>query len=120
MRVQLPWHTLSLTQEETKEGIPTPIRRQNAASAQPLSDDSENELDLRGKRVDDALAILEKWLDDCMRAQMDRLKIIHGFGTEQLKKSIRQYLSKSRYVSEWKAGDANTGGDGVTWLNLAD
>ena len=48
----------------------------------------------------------------------DRLKIIHGHGTESLKKAIRTYLSRSIYVKKWKAGSAETGGDGVTWVEL--
>jgi DNA mismatch repair protein MutS2 len=119
MRVQLPWHTLSNINAPTEENAPPTIRRSSAAKATEAFEETR-ELDLRGKRIDDAVPLLEKWLDDNMRAGLDRLKIIHGFGTEQLKKAIRQYLSKSRYVSEWKAGDTNTGGDGITWVTLAD
>lgn len=119
MRVQLPWHTLSNVHAPTDEKPAPTIRRSSAAKATESFEEAR-ELDLRGKRIDDALPLLEKWLDDSLRAGLDRLKIIHGFGTEQLKKAIRQYLSKSRYVAEWKAGDTNTGGDGITWVTLAD
>jgi DNA mismatch repair protein MutS2 len=85
-----------------------------------VAPESVRELDLRGRRVDDAIPLLEKWLDDCIRAGLDSVKIIHGFGTEQLKKAIRQFLSKSRYVAKWKAGDLTSGGDGITWATLAD
>ena len=119
MRVQLPWHGLVSMNVNPSEEKSVTIRRSGAASAIPTDDDAP-ELDLRGKRIDDALPILEKWLDDCMRNQKDNIKIIHGYGTEQLKKSVRQFLSKSRYVQTWKAGDASSGGDGVTWVSLSD
>jgi DNA mismatch repair protein MutS2 len=118
MRIQVPWHGLTSRKEEP---APQPtIRRSSAASQTAVGDDEAAELDLRGQRVDDAVKHLEKWLDNCIRQQRDRVKIIHGFGTEQLKKSVRQYLSKSEYVAKWSAGDSSTGGDGVTWVTLAD
>jgi DNA mismatch repair protein MutS2 len=75
-------------------------------------------LDLRGKTVDDAVSELEVALDLATAQSEDRLKIIHGHGTETLKKSIRTYLSRSVYVKKWKAGSKETGGDGVTWVEL--
>jgi DNA mismatch repair protein MutS2 len=119
MRVQLPWHTLSSLSTSAEEKPLQQVVRRSSTAIQNV-DDRVQELDLRGKRIDDAIPVLEKWLDDCVRSQHDRIKIIHGFGTEQLKKTVRQYLSKSRYVSKWSAGDTSTGGDGITWVNLAD
>ena len=69
MRVQLPWHGLSAIQESENDQTPPPrvVRRSGAASAIAPKEEI-SELDLRGKRVDDALAILEKWLlDDCLK-----------------------------------------------------
>lgn len=116
MRVQIPWHTLSLQKEEEKK----PATFQRRPHQTVSSSESEPSLDLRGKRVDEALDIVEKWLDDCITQGHERLKVIHGFGTEQLKKSLRQYLSKSHYVSKWTAGDSQSEGDGITWIYLAD
>ncbi|MDZ4677853.1 MAG: Smr/MutS family protein [Oligoflexia bacterium] len=118
MRVQLPWHTLIGLGQKEEQPVQV-IRRSSSAQSIPI-DDNASELDLRGQRIDEAVTRLEKWLDDCMREQKDSVKIIHGFGTEQLKKAVRQFLSKSRYVAKWNAGDKNTGGDGVTWVTLSD
>jgi DNA mismatch repair protein MutS2 len=46
--------------------------------------------------------------------------VIHGHGTDTLKKGVRSYLSRSIYVKKWKAGTPETGGDGVTWVELRD
>lgn len=117
MRISLPWH--SLTQGEGKSepvkvspGFPQLIKR--------TSGETPHELDLRGERVDDAIENLTKWLDRCLQSGHDRVKVIHGFGTEQLKKAIRRELSKSDAVKSWKPGDDTTGGDGITWIDLAD
>ena len=80
----------------------------------------ERQVDIRGQRVDDALREVESQLDVAIRNGEDRLKILHGHGTEALKKAIRSYLSRSPYVRKWKAGDTHSGGDGVTWVELTD
>lgn len=116
MRVLVPWHTLS-SQSEEKILHPT-VRRSGASQSKNFNSDSAPELDLRGCRIDEALDVITKWLDDKIQEGHDRVKIIHGFGTEQLKKSVRQYLSKSHYVSKWEPGTAETGGDGITWVSF--
>lgn len=80
--------------------------------------DEDRVIDLRGKSVDEALGELEDALDRASTNKEDRLKLIHGHGTEALKKAIRTYLSRSIYVKKWKAGSTDSGGDGVTWVEL--
>lgn len=80
--------------------------------------DEDKTLDLRGKIVDEALSDLEICLDQSVHSQRDRIKIIHGHGTEALKKAIRTYLSRSVYVKKWQAASQEGGGDGVTWVEL--
>lgn len=75
-------------------------------------------IDIRGKSVDQALEHIEKELDKAILKGEDRVKIIHGHGTEALKRSLRAYLSRSPYVKKWKAGTPETGGDGITWVEI--
>jgi DNA mismatch repair protein MutS2 len=75
-------------------------------------------VDLRGKTVTVALEDLETALDQAILQKEDRIKLIHGHGTEALKKAIRTFLSRSVYVKKWKAGNSESGGDGVTWVEL--
>lgn len=82
--------------------------------------DSERTLDLRGTTVEEAISRLEIELDQAAATQRDRIKIIHGHGTEALKKAVRTYLSRSIYVKKWKAGSPEQGGDGVTWAELGE
>lgn len=115
IRLQLPWSELK---PALKSANPTSSLVRKSGQIQIALTDSDRTLDLRGKTVDEALSALETTLDRATELNEDRLKIIHGHGTESLKKSIRTYLSRSVYVKKWKAGSSETGGDGVTWVEL--
>lgn len=93
--------------------------RQSSTFVVPLQD-QDRVVDLRGQVVEEALGELELQLDQAVRGQESRLKVIHGHGTEALKKAVRTQLSRSPYVTKWKAGSPEQGGDGVTWVDLKD
>lgn len=115
IRLQLQWSELKPPQ---KSGNPTSSLARKSGQAQVTFIDTDRTLDVRGKSVDEAISELEVVLDRATEQNEDRLKIIHGHGTETLKKAIRTYLSRSVYVKKWKAGTSETGGDGVTWVEL--
>lgn len=117
LRLQLPWTELKPAQ---KAQNPTANLVRKTGQAQVTVLDSDRTLDFRGKTVDEAISELEITLDRATEQNEDRLKIIHGHGTETLKKAIRTYLSRSVYVKKWKAGTSTTGGDGVTWVELGN
>jgi len=79
---------------------------------------SENTCDLRGLRVHEALEKAEKFLDDSLRAEREVAFFIHGFGTGAIQNGLREYLARSRYVSRFRPGSREEGGEGVTvtWL----
>lgn len=68
----------------------------------------ENQVDLRGMDVESALEELENAIDKSLRLESDRLKVIHGHGTEKIKKNVRSFLSRHPLVKTWKA-DSNDG-----------
>ena len=82
--------------------------------------DAERVIDVRGKSVEDAIGQIEMQLDAAALNDEDRVKIVHGHGTEVLKRAVRAHLSRSVYVKKWKAAPPETGGDGVTWAELKD
>lgn len=112
-------HWTNLTNPKTPSN-PTSqlVRRSGAATVTLLHEDRE--IDLRGERVEAALEKLESELDTASRNKEERVKVIHGHGTEALKKAVRAYFSRSVYVKKWRAGDPKTGGDGITWVELSD
>lgn len=83
-----------------------------------LSDKGDT-LDVRGKNVQTAIEELEKFLDKATTQRMDRVKVIHGHGSEALKKSIRSHLSRSVYVNRWSSSQETTGDDGTTLIHIA-
>jgi len=115
IRLQLHWQDLK---PALKFGNPTSQLVQKSSGSNINFLDEDRTLDLRGKTVDAALSELEIALDRAVTHKEDRLKIIHGHGTESLKKAIRAYLSRSVYVKKWKAGSPEAGGDGVTWVEI--
>lgn len=116
IRLQLPWQEL---RPAGKPVNPTSKLVRQSSRLTVALHESDRVLDLRGKTVDEALEELEVELDHAAAANEDRVKIIHGHGTEALKRAVRTYLSRSMYVKKWKAAPAESGGDGVTWVEIS-
>ncbi len=76
------------------------------------------QLDLRGLSLEDAMEKLETQIDIALKEQIDRIKVIHGHGTNTLKKAVRAYCSRSEYIKKWQAGAPDQGGDGITWIEI--
>ncbi len=80
--------------------------------------DISNKLDLRGKRVEEALDELEGYLDEASLANLSPVYIIHGHGTGALKSAVRSFISTSPYVAKYRAGEDAEGGDGVSVVDI--
>ena len=72
------------------------------------------ELNLIGKTVDEALAVLEKYLDDAYIAKLPQVYIIHGKGTGALRSAVQNYLKRCSYVKSYRSGEHGEGGAGAT------
>ena len=75
-------------------------------------------INVMGKNLEDALADVEKYLDDVYMAGLDMVSIIHGRGGGILKDGIRQMLKKKKYVDSYGAASYNDGGEGVTLVRM--
>ena len=75
-------------------------------------------INVRGKNLEDALADVEKYLDDVYMAGLDMVSIIHGRGGGILKDGIRQMLKRKKYVDSYGAASYNDGGEGVTIVRM--
>lgn len=78
------------------------------------------ELNLIGKRVDEALEALEKFLDDALLAGHKTVRIVHGKGTGKLRQAIHDSLRTHPQVKAFELAPLNQGGDGVTVVFLED
>jgi DNA mismatch repair protein MutS2 len=75
-------------------------------------------LDLRGARVDEALELLDRYVDQAAVAGAPRVTVIHGHGSGALRDAIRTQLSGHPLVKSWRAGERGEGGDGATIVEL--
>jgi DNA mismatch repair protein MutS2 len=75
-------------------------------------------LDLRGARVDEALAALERYLEDASLAGLAKVTVIHGLGTGALRDAVRSDSGAHPLVKTVRAGERGEGGDGVTVVEL--
>jgi len=78
----------------------------------------DEELDLRGLTVTEALSRLAKYLDDALLAGASRVRIIHGKGTGALREAVHDFLHQHRYVSSFHLADPSAGGAGATEVRL--
>ena len=76
------------------------------------------QLDLRGKRGEESLIILEKYIDNAVMMGFSNLRILHGKGDGILRKLIRNYLSPLKSVVKLEDEHADRGGDGITYVYL--
>ncbi len=72
------------------------------------------EINLLGSTVDEALAKLDKYLDDAYLAHLGSVRIVHGKGTGALRTAVHQYLKRASYVKSFRLGEHGEGDAGVT------
>ncbi len=95
------------------------IRQYEPAEPPPPAAESPGmELDIRGARVDDALEILDRYINAAYNAGLPFGKIIHGKGTGRLRQAVRAFLKDHALVSKVTAGLNNEGGAGVTVAHM--
>ena len=72
------------------------------------------EINLLGKTVDEAVAELDKYLDDAILSHLNSVRIVHGKGTGALRKGIHQYLKKQKHIKNFHLAEFGEGDAGVT------
>jgi DNA mismatch repair protein MutS2 len=101
-------------------------RRRSAPrpSARPLVPDHQDqvprELDLRGMTGDEAIPLIDKFIDDAILAGLHRIDIIHGKGTGALRRKVTEFLSTHPRVHSFRLGEWNEGGVGATVCELSE
>ena len=79
----------------------------------------KTEIDIRGKRVEEAISIIQEFIDQAIMFEKDQLRILHGKGNGILKETIRGYLKSEPMVRSFKDEHVDFGGAGITVINLA-
>lgn len=72
------------------------------------------EINLLGKTVDEAIAVLDKYLDDAYLSHLPNVRIVHGKGTGALRNAVQCHLKKCKYIKSYRLGELGEGDSGVT------
>ena len=83
------------------------IRMSKSATISP-------EINLIGKTTDEAIALLDKYLDDAYLSHLGSVRIVHGKGTGALRSAVHAHLKRQKYVKSFRLGEAGEGDAGVT------
>ena len=76
------------------------------------------EINLLGKTVDEAVAELDKYLDDALLSHLNSVRVVHGKGTGALRKGIHEYLRRQKHVKSYRLAEFGEGDAGVTIVEL--
>ena len=83
-------------------------------------DGSGTELNLIGSHVDEALERTQKFLDDALLTELKSVRIIHGYGTGQLRRAVAEFLRTHPFVATYGPAPDNQGGGGATIVELKE
>jgi len=100
-------------------GTPASARVNVNVDLQPR-EGSFTELNVIGQTVDEAIARLEKFLDESTLTDQHTIRIVHGHGTGQLRRAIAAFLKKHPLVAHYELAPQNQGGGGATIVELKD
>ena len=76
------------------------------------------EINLLGQTVDEAVAKLDKYLDDALLSHLNTVRVVHGKGTGALRKGIHEYLRRQKHVKSYRLAEFGEGDAGVTIVEL--
>ncbi len=96
--------------------ITTPTLQRTGAGKIRMSKSANvsTEINLLGKTVDEAIAELDKYLDDAYIAHLKTVRVVHGKGTGALRKGVHNYLKRQKHVDSFRLGEFGEGDAGVT------
>lgn len=106
---------LELIEESTVSGPSLAKNRTGSGSIKMSKSFSISpEINLIGKTTDEAVSILDKYLDDAYLAHLPQVRVVHGRGTGALKAAVHRRLKQLKYVREFRLGEYGEGDTGVT------
>ncbi|MCR5005031.1 MAG: endonuclease MutS2 [Clostridiales bacterium] len=108
----------SIEGEEAAPGPKTSGGKGTSAGSFGKAQSIHLEVDLRGMTTEEALSVLDKYLDDAYLAGVPKVTVIHGKGTGVLRKACQQFLKRSKLVRSYRLGTYGEGESGVTIVEM--
>ena len=78
----------------------------------------QHKLDIRGKRAEEVIPILDRWLDEATLLGIQELQILHGTGNGVLRQVTRNFLGTLKSVKSYKDEHIERGGSGITLISM--
>lgn len=114
LRSQVNIKDLELINEDTPYAAKKFSSSSSGSIKMSKSASVSTEINLIGMTVDEALAHLDKYLDDAYIAHLPSVRIVHGKGTGALRNAVQSHLKRQKYVKSFRLGEAGEGDAGVT------
>lgn len=113
LRSQLPISDLEILPDEAVT-VKKSSKSSSGGSKMSKAASISPEINLLGMTVDEAVAVLDKYLDDAYLTHLQQVRVVHGKGTGALRQGIHQYLRRLKYVKNFRLGEFGEGDAGVT------
>jgi DNA mismatch repair protein MutS2 len=113
VRISASFRELDLVEEKEERG-----EAADTSWRKVITSRSSSQVNVIGMRVDEAIPVVEKAIDNALLNGFSELEIIHGIGTGRLKKAIAELLKEHSSVKGFKSGDPKRGGHGVTIVEI--
>ncbi len=114
MKVNVNLSTLRMADERESEKSAFKSKKMVSNKSKNI----KNDIDLRGRNIEEAILEIDKYLDDSYIAGLNEVFIIHGKGTGALRDGVKSYLRRHKHVKTYRAGKYGEGGDGVTVVEI--
>lgn len=121
LTVQVGIMNISINISQLKLAEAYSEKKTNKVSSRPSgirTTSVRNEVDLRGLNVDEAILVLDKYLDDAYLSHHETVRIIHGVGTGALKSGLQQFFKTHAHIKSYRQGAYGEGGLGVTVVEI--
>ena len=120
IRSQVNISDLALVKEDAPVNVPSFRQSQTGKIKMSKSLNVSPEINLLGKTVDEALAELDKYLDDAYLAHLSTVRVVHGKGTGALRSAVHSHLKRIKYVKSFRLGEYGEGDAGVTIVTFKE
>ena len=104
--------------QEAKSKKSNNVKVEKSARSSFKAQTVKPEINVLGLTVDEAVPLIDKYIDDCFVAKLSPIRIVHGKGTGALRNGIHRYLKTNKTVDNFRLGTFGEGEMGVTIVNL--
>ena len=120
MRSQANIKDLAPLEEETPPGLSALQKSHTSKVKMSKALNISSEINLLGRTVDEALAELDKYLDDAYLSHLSTVRVVHGKGTGALRSAVHSHLKRIKYVKSYRLGEYGEGDAGVTIVTFKE